>query len=406
MKTNWFPLLSTNFLGVLNDNLLKYLVVFVGIGWLHESNSSMIVAIASAMLVLPYIFFSPLAGYLAMKYDKARIFVIMKLIEIPIALIGAVGFYYQNLYVAMAAVLLIGLQSAIYSPSKYGLIRDVGGFEGIPYGTGAMEMLTFAGVLIGTVLASLVSDHYSIWFAAGLLVGIAVTGYITSLKIKVKESAPVELSDSSKNPYTFGVHTFKWSESTKGLNLIVFALSTFWLIGSLLQMNLVVHCPEHLGMTNIETGIVMAAAAIGIGLGCYLTGILSNHKVELGFVPVGSIGMILTLGYIYIFDPKGYLFIALIFIAAFFTGLYKVPLNSWIQDRVKGRMLGDILAYCNLLDFVFILVSAGIFALMSMIFDTQTVFIFIIVIMALITTILFIYLPEMSERFKNLLSKK
>jgi acyl-[acyl-carrier-protein]-phospholipid O-acyltransferase/long-chain-fatty-acid--[acyl-carrier-protein] ligase len=400
-KTNWLPLLSTNFLGVFNDNLLKYMVVFIGIAWIHSKNNSLVVAIASAMLVLPYIFFSPYAGSLAMKYDKTKIFKTMKLIEIPIVLIADYGFFHQNLYIAMSAVFLIGLQSAIYSPSKYGLIRDVGGFEGISYGTGAMEMFTFAGVLIGTVVASLVSDHYSVWLASGLLLGIAIMGYATSLTIKVKESAPLETSNSSINPITFAVESVKYAKNILGLNIVIVALSTFWLIGSLLQMNLVVYCPQHLGMSNIQTGIVMSAAAIGIGIGCYMAGVLSNRKVELGLVPIGAIGMVITLGIIYFLNPVGTVFIVLIFIAAFFTGLYKVPLNSWVQDRVKGRMLGDILAYCNLLDFVFILVSAGIFGLMSAFFDTRTIFIVIVLIMIAITVVLFSLLPEMKKRFSR-----
>lgn len=402
-RTNWWPLLSTNFLGVLNDNLLKYMVVFIGIAWIHSNNNSLVVAIASGMLVLPYIFFSPLAGRLAMKYDKTKIFVTMKLVEIPIVLIAAFGFYHQNLYIAMTGVFLIGLQSAIYSPSKYGLIREVGGFEGISYGTGAMEMFTFAGVLLGTVVASLVSDHYSFILAAGLLIGIAVLGYITSLTIKVKESSPPEEPKGSVNPIMYAVESVKFAKQVPGLNIVAVALSTFWFIGSLLQMNLVVYCPEHLGMTNIETGIVMSAAAIGIGLGCYIAGVLSHRKVELGLVPFGTVGLVISLTAIYIFNPTGYIFTGLIFLAAFFTGLFKVPLNSWVQDRVKGRMLGDILAYCNLLDFTFILASAGLFGLMSAFFDTQTIFLVIVLIMIAITVVLFFLLPEMKERMKKLM---
>jgi hypothetical protein len=65
-------------------------------------------------------------------------------------------------------------------------------------------------------------------------------------------------------------------------------------------------------------------------------------------------------------------------------------------------MLGDILAYCNLLDFIFILVSAGIFGLMSAFFDTKTIFLIIVLIMIAITIVLFFLLPEMKERFKKM----
>jgi MFS family permease len=405
-RTNWWPLLSTNFLGVFNDNLLKYMVVFIGIAWIHSKNNSMVVAIASAMLVLPYIFFSPWAGKLAMKYDKTKIFTIMKLIEIPIVLIAGFGFFYQNLYIAMAAVLLIGLQCSIYSPSKYGLIREVGGFEGISYGTGAMEMLTFAGVLLGPAAASFVSKYYSFWLASGLLLLIAIAGYYTSLTIKVKESYPPETSENSVNPIKFAMQSIRFAKNISGLNIVIIALSTFWMIGSIIQMNLIVYCPKNLGTSDIQTSIVLSAAAIGIALGCYLAGVFSNRKVELALVPVGSIGMIITLSLIYILNPNIILFIILIFLAAFFTGLYKVPLNSWIQNRVKGRMLGDILAYCNLLDFTFILISSGLFWLITTYYNTRIVFIFLVFIMVAITFILFIFLPEMKDRIKQIFMRK
>ena len=116
--------------------------------------------------------------------------------------------------------------------------------------------------------------------------------------------------------------------------------------------------------------------------------------------------MVIALGTIFFLNPGGNVFIALIFIAAFFTGIYKVPLNSWVQDRVKGRMLGDILAYCNLLDFTFILISAGIFGLMSSFFDTRTIFIVIVLIMIAITVVLFFLLPEMKDRFRKFILRK
>jgi len=156
-NTKWLPLFITNFLGVLNDNFLKNLIAFVGIMWLADpENKSLVIALASAMMVLPYILFSPVAGRLSKKYKKATIIKITKVAEIPIMLLAAVGFHFKSLPIALTAMFLMGLQSCMYSPAKYGIIRDVGGKEGISFGTGAMEMLTFTAVLIGTYLAGLI----------------------------------------------------------------------------------------------------------------------------------------------------------------------------------------------------------------------------------------------------------
>ena len=158
-NTKWLPLFATNFLGVLNDNFLKNLIAFVGIMWLtSEENKSLVISLASAMMVLPYILFSPIAGRVSKRYPKAKIIKITKITEIPIMLLAAIGFYYHNLATVMTAMFFMGLQSCMYSPAKYGIIRDIGGKEGISFGTGTMEMLTFTAVLIGTYLAGTISD--------------------------------------------------------------------------------------------------------------------------------------------------------------------------------------------------------------------------------------------------------
>ncbi|NQY09046.1 MAG: MFS transporter, partial [Flavobacteriales bacterium] len=304
----WSALFSTQFLGVLNDNLLKNLICFVGVMWLAEESRTEIISLAGALLVLPFILFSPLAGVLAVRKSKQFVVRIAKLIEIPIMLVASVGFLSEDIYMILVALFLMGLQSALYSPSKYGLIRDVGGADNIPYGTGTMEMLSFVAVLLGTVLAGVISDVdnlKSIIIVVALL-GFALSGWLTSRKINVEES-PVEVNPNvTINPVKFLVRNVKWARSIKGLNITILGLSAFWFIGALLQMNLIIHCPVELGFSNTQTSMVMAFMAVGIGLGCWLAGYISKKKIELGIVPIGAIGLSLCMTSIAIFDfgPK------------------------------------------------------------------------------------------------------
>ena len=354
-KPSWFPLFSMNFLTVFNDNLLKWLVCFISIKWITTVSESTIIAIASAMLVLPFIFLSPLAGKLSVKYEKKWVLLIGKIVEIPIMMLAAFGFVYQSIYLVMAGVLLLGIQSSLFSPSKYGLIRDVGGDEGISFGTGTMEMLTFLGVLLGTFLASVISDHYSLTLIIFLLITVAVFGLISTYFIKANEPEAQIHYTESVNPIKFLFHSFKMAKSVPGLNYVILGLSFFWLVGALLQMNLKVYCPSILHLSDIETGIVMVAAAVGIGLGCFITGLLMKNTVKIILVPIGALGMILFFSLIFILNPSAIVFGVFVFFTAFFSGMFKVPLNAWIQSNVKGRMLGDILAYENICEFGFIL---------------------------------------------------
>lgn len=132
--TKWIPLFTTQFLGVLNDNILKNAIIFISIFWLAKDDQALVIPIASALLVLPFVLFSPLAGKWSQTKSKQKIFEISKLLEIPIMGIAMVGFFMESIHIVMLAMLLMGIQSAIYSPSKYGLIRDIGGVEGVSLG--------------------------------------------------------------------------------------------------------------------------------------------------------------------------------------------------------------------------------------------------------------------------------
>ena len=401
LNTNWLPLFFTNFLGVLNDNYLKYLVFFISTTWLMKNNESIIIMLASAFFVLPYILFSPIAGKLARDHSKAKIIQRAKLFEIPIMMIASLGFIMHSITITMAAIFLMGLQSCLFSPAKYGIIRDIGGKKGISFGTGAMEMLTFMGVLIGTYVAGVTSDisshallgAYQTEIVCAALIFFAVLGWLVSLKIAPRESVPDDEDETTLNPFLFLSRSYQWSKQVKGLNIVIISLSTFWAIGSLLQMNITVHCGNVLNLSDTATSTIMALVAIGIGAGCYITGVISNKKIKMHLVPIGGLGMLICVSLIFFLNPATTLFTILIVLTAFFAGVFKIPLNAFIQDRVQGRKLGLILAYNNMMVFIFILFSAGIFGLVETMTSSTVVFGAVALIALVISIISWLKIP-------------
>ncbi len=391
-KVNWLPLFGMNFLSVMNDNYLKVLAFFIATTWISKDNESIVIMLASALFVLPYIAFSPLAGRLAYDYPKVKIIRYAKLAEIPIMVLASLSFIYASIELCLLSVFFMGLQSALFSPAKYGIIKDIGGQARVPYATGAMEMLTFLGVLTGTFLAGICGDlrmmpdfaPYEQYIQGGTLIGFAVLGYVISLGIKAKE-LPAEEERGTLNPIRFVVNTYRWSKKVEGLNVIVFSLATFWAIGSLLHMNITIHCEQSLSLSNQETSYVMALVAVGIALGCYITGVISNRKMKMWLVPLGGLGMFLSSTAIVLFNPSVVYFTVLIVVAAFSAGIYKIPLNAYIQNRVKGKYLGIVLAYNNLMVFSFILFSSGVFGLVETQANSRMVFAVISIIALVIT---------------------
>ncbi len=402
MNKNWLSLFVTNYLGVLNDNFLKTLACFICIAWVGKEQESMVVTAASAALVIPYLLFSPLAGRLAKIYPKRKVVVWAKFAEMLIMLVAAAGFWWHSTILVLVSILLMGLQSALFSPSKYGLIRDIGGESGISFGSGAMEMFAFVGILTGTLMAAFLSESVSIPILCIILFAIAFMGWLCSLTIKARESEPLKACRETLNPLRFVRDMYVRAKSFTGLNLVVVGLAVFWFIGSMIQMTLIVYCGNELRMTDSETGIVMSLVAVGIGSGCYLAGVFSRGEVELGLVPIGGIITGLIFLIIYFSDTTGVTFAILVFLAAFFSGMFKVPLDAWIQANVKGREVGDMLAYSNLITFLFMLFASVCFGVIELFLNSKFIFLFLGALTFGITLILFTRLKEVRVRFKNL----
>lgn len=397
---------SSNFLGVLNDNLLKNLICFISIYWFPTEYRSTIISLATGFMVLPYILFSPYSGYISKTLYKQKIVFYAKLSEIPIMSFAIFGFWIENIYVVMTAMFLMGFQSAMYSPAKFGLITDIGGEESISFGTGFIEALTFMGVLIGTFLAGIVSDvkEYRLIILAISLMIVSFSGFFSAIFIKANETKPLKKGRIPLNSINFIRRNHKWSKyNVPGLNNAVFGLSAFWLIGSLIQLNMLVHCPQSLKMTNTQTGIVMALVAISIGFGTWLSGVISRKNVELGLIPIGGVGLALFDTSIFVLNPNGTIFTILIMLAAFSAGIMKTPINAWMQKYVKGRKIGDAIAYNNLINFVFILISAGIFGIVETMFGTRVVFAVIAVFAWFLVYFLSNNLVGVRESFRRVL---
>lgn len=396
--SKWTPLFSTNFFGVLNNNFFRNLIVFVSLSIFQSDDKETIVALASGLYVLPYLFFSPLGGRLAKTRKKSEVMFWSKVAELPLFILALLGMYLHSLYIVLFVVFTIGTTSALFSPSKYGLIRDIGGEEEVSYGTGTLEMLTFLGVLLGTLLASIVADSYHYFLLVGLAIGFSVIQIYSSWKLKnIPEEATTNQNNESLNPIKFLIKSYQFGKTIPKMNLIIFGLSMFWMIGNFILMNLLVHCEKVLVMNNTQTGITMAISAVGIGLGSFITGLLSKRKIILGYSTLGSIGMIICFVLLFLIRPTGILFSGLILFTSFFCGMYMVPLSAWVQSCVKGRLQGDVLAYSNFLIFMFNLVSALIFGPLVHQFDTFAVWLLLILVTSSISVVMFLNIKDMRE---------
>ena len=393
-RNKWNALFITNFLGVYNDNLLKNCIIFISVGWALPTwiTQSQLISIVSAALIIPYLLLSPIAGRLSVIYSKQKVFRFFKLLELPIMLTACIAFYYQWVVLAVFAVLLMGVQSCLYSPSKYSLIRDIGGEEGVSYGSGVFETMAFLGILLGTVTASLISDLSNKWLIYCLFLGIALLGYLTTRSIRAVERPENTNETGQLNPIHFLVDSFRFASQYPLLNSAVFGASSFWLIGGMLQMNLVIHTKNIYQASNTTTGLVMAVAAIGIALGCWVAGKISGNEAKKGLILIGIGSMSLLLFVLTFFSLNLYLYAFIVFSIAFMGGFFQVPSLAILQQSNLERKLGDMVAYLNLVTFIFVLLGTLLFWLGTLLSNENSYVVFgSILIISMLVGIFFLF---------------
>jgi len=389
----FFPLYFTNLFGVMNDNVLKSLVCFVAATWVTEEYRALIVNCIAACMVIPYVLFSPLAGRIPHFFSKQRIVRVAKICEIPIMIVAILGFYLQNLPLAMSGVLLMGFQSALFSPAKYGLIRDIGGTEGISMGMGGMEAFSFLGMLTGTFVGSLLADDPRLFIISLVLMGLALSGAGSSYAIRTQEQEYNE--ESSANPIKFIRDTSRIVSRNKGMQHVVMYLSLFWWLSASLQIILIIHCPEALGLSPSETGYLLAIMAVGVTAGCLLGGRINQRVFLLGYTPLLGIiiSVLMVLAYALPFRTMGtsgiIVFGALMALIAVCGGLFKIPLDAEIQRKSRPSELNIVLAYFNLVSFIFILAASLTNILITNYLPSDYVFLFDGVVMLVWSLVFF-----------------
>ncbi len=179
-------LFVTQFQGAFSDNVLKNLVVFMILGaGLSLAEKHHIGELVGALFALPFILFSMAGGFLADRFSKRTITVSVKIFEVVVMAFMLVGLMEQNMKILLAGVFLMGTHSAFFGPSKYGSLPELLPEKKLSWGNGLLELGTFMAIILGTVAAALMAEHFRghhAWSGIILIV-LALVGLGTSLGI-------------------------------------------------------------------------------------------------------------------------------------------------------------------------------------------------------------------------------
>ncbi len=400
----FWALIATQFQGAFSDNALKWLVIFLITGMnLPAEKRDQLVGIVGALFALPFIVFSMTGGFLADRFSKRTVTIGVKCFEILVMLLALAGLAADNIHLTIGCVFLMGVHSAIFGPSKYGLLPELLPEKKLSWGNGVLELGTFLAIISGTVAAGWLCK----WFAGqqawsgAVLIALAGFGLLTSCGITKIPAADPAKKFRANFVADLGAQV-KRIRRDRALWLAVLGNTYFFAIAALIQFLIVIYATDVLGLTDpAKSGYLQAATAIGIGLGSFAAGYLSGGKIETGLIPLGSVGLTICaalLGRTGLAFEQVALDLALL---GCFGGFFIVPISALLQHRPDKENKGGVLAAANLLSFVGIFLASGVYYLLTVTLHLPppTIFLLIAALTLGATIYVIVLLPDSLLRF-------
>jgi len=336
------------------------------------------VNIAAAVFIAPFVLFSATAGQIADKFEKSRLIRFIKLFETGIMVIGAIGFYRRDLVLLFLALGLMGVHSTLFGPVKYAILPQSLRPDELIGGNGLVEMGTFVAILLGEIVGGLVIaiKPTGPLLSGAVCIAIAIAGYLVSRGIPNTPAVAPALK-INWNPFTETARNLRFAYGNRVVWLSMLGISWFWFYGATYLTQFATFTKDVLGGDEHVATLLLAIFSVGIGIGSLLCERLSGHKVELGLVPFGSIGLSLFAIDLYFASEglvptgqsgiEGFLAVgahwrvaADLVLLGMFGGFYIVPLYALIQERSDPAYRSRIIAANNILNALFMVASAGI----------------------------------------------
>ena len=373
-------LVGAQFFGAFNDNLFKQLILILAVLVLFPGRDGL-QGLAFAVFSLPFILFSGLAGDLSERYSKRSIIVWMKAAEIGVMGLGILAFMTMSWTLMLVVLGIMGVQSAFFGPSKYGVIPELVEPKRLMPANSMITMTTFLALLAGQALAGPIMDHFgpkaespALWVPGVFCVGFAIIGLLIALRIEPLAAQKPE-QRISRSPFGDVFKTIKVLRESKGLFALVLLNSFFWFNSAVLNQAVNgLSKPGYLSIPankSTELSYLLATISIGIIIGSVLAPRLAK-RLGLGkVVIIGAVGMVvlqagmLLIGTVFTRDNGGF-WVAIALLAAIGAvgALGIVSVQAYLQDAPPPGMRGQTFAVNNFLNFTFMFL-AGVFYLLA-----------------------------------------
>jgi len=416
------PFFWTQFLGAMNDNVFK--IGFTSLVTYQAARFSGVdpktaAFLISAIFILPFVLLSATSGQIADKYDKASLTRLVKTFEIGVMLVGGAGFWLHSAPLLYLCTFLMGVHSTVFGPVKYSYLPQHLSKTELVGGNGMVEMGTFVAILVGAIIGGVgagFAEHGAVALAGACIV-IALIGRLASGLVPATPAPQPDLR-INWNPVSETWRNLKLARENRTVFLSLLGISWLWFVGATFLASFFNFAKDVLSADPDVVTVLLATFSIGIGSGSLLCERLSKRRIEIGLVPLGSIG--LSVFAIDLFfashalPPAGHLLsvgeflgrlahwrvLADLFLLAMFGGFYSVPLYALIQSRSQPSHRARIIAANNILNALFMIVSALMaMALSAAGFSIPAIFLVTALLNAVVAAYIYSLVPEFLLRF-------
>jgi len=359
-------LLIAQFFGAFNDNAWKLMVALLAIrqattgmapGPELETAAQTQTALTYIIFTLPLVLLSLVGGTLADRLSKRTVIIAIKVVEVLLMSAGTVALWWKPTGGILPLIVLCGMgaHSALFGPSKYGILPELIPHERLAAGNGLLELWTFAAILAGTAAGGFLLQTAGdlIWLAPLTLAALSVAGLIAAFSVPHVSAARA----------TGGVGStvrVAWAaiQTERLLRLAIPGEIFFWTIASLFAQNILVYAKAVLHLSDAMSGLPLTLLSIGIGVGAILVGRLSKNRIEYGLVPLGAMGASIALSLLGGLTPQLVGTFLILGLLGIFCSFIFVPLNAILQWRSPPDRRGAVISFSNTCVFTGILLGS------------------------------------------------
>ncbi len=414
------PFFITQFLGAFNDNIFRnglvILITFQGTQ-VAGMNASQLANTAGALFILPFFLFSATAGQLADKFEKSRLIRAVKLLEVCLMALAGVAFVTGRYSLLLVVLFLMGCQSTMFGPVKYAYLPQQLETTELVGGNALVESGTYLAIILGLMVGGIAAAAESSQVVlASCLIGIAVLGYLTSRQVPVTNAVDPAL-EIKWNLWRETWRIVGFARQKQSVFLSILGISWFWFYGSAVTLQVPAYTLIILNGSEEITTVLLVAFAVGVGIGALMCERMSGHRIELGLVPFGSIGLSLfaidlyyaqpvanpiavsTIGE-FLARPGSVRLLTDLALLGAFGGFYSVPLYALIQERASRQHLSRIIAANNILNALF-MVTASLLAIgvLNSGMSIPQLYLILAALNAAVAIYIYTLLPEFLMRF-------